>query len=73
MRLLIALMAVATVAAPVTTAAGTQDLGPPETLASEHDVVADAQVEAEFPVDFLGVLYEGDVEGGAVRFRRHGR
>ena len=47
--------------------------GPPETLASERAVTSNVPVESEFPIDFLGVLYEGDVEGGAVRFRHGGR
>ena len=47
--------------------------GPPETMASERAVTSNVPVESEFPIDFLGVLYEGDVEGGAVRFRHGGR
>ncbi|MDQ3094630.1 MAG: hypothetical protein M3Q82_01480, partial [Actinomycetota bacterium] len=44
-------------------------IGPPETLAAQRAVTSNVSVESEFPIDFLGVLYEGDVEGGAVRFR----
>ncbi|MEJ7562097.1 MAG: N-acetylmuramoyl-L-alanine amidase [Ilumatobacteraceae bacterium] len=47
--------------------------GPPETLASERAVTSNVPVESEFPIDFLGVLYEGDVEGGQLRFRHDGR
>lgn len=54
-------------------AAPDRAVGPPETLASARAVTSNKPVESEFPIDFLGVLHEGGVEGGAVRFRRDGR
>jgi hypothetical protein len=48
-------------------------VGPPETLAAQRQVVGLEVIESEFPIDFLGVMYEGQVEGGAVRFRSDGR
>ena len=43
----------------------------PKTLASQRPVVNDIQVESEFSIDFVGVFYDGNVEGGSIRFR-HG-
>ena len=74
MRLLTVLGVVATMAAPMPiTEAHAKPVGPPDTLAAEQEVSGDEQVVSEFPIDFLGVFYDGDVEGGAVRFRRDGR
>ncbi len=74
MRFLAGLVVVAAMTAPtMTTEAGDRPDGPPKTLASQHEVSGDEPVESDFPIDFLGVLYEGDVEGGAVRFRGDGR
>ncbi len=47
--------------------------GPPTTLAHEHRVAGDEIISSEFPIDFVGVLHEGESRGGAVRFRRDGR
>ena len=47
--------------------------GPPETLAAQRPVLADEAVESAFPIDFVGVYYDGEVTGGAVRFRHDGR
>ena len=50
MRLLTALGVVATMAAPIPiTEPHATPLGPPDTLASEHEVSGDAQVASEFP------------------------
>ena len=43
----------------------------PKTLATQRSIVDDEQVESEFSIDFVGVFYDGDVEGGSIRFR-HG-
>src|SRR5215213_8821050 len=65
---------VATMAAPVSaTEAQAKPVGPPDTMASERKVSRGERVRSEFPIDFLGVIYDGDVEGGAVRFRTNGR
>ena len=47
--------------------------GPPETLATQRPVSGDEAVESAFPIDFVGVYYDGEVTGGAVRFRHDGR
>lgn len=74
MRLLVGLVVVAAMAGSTTKIeARERPVGPPETLSSERPVSRDQSVESEFPIDFLGVLYEGDVEGGVVRFRHDGR
>src|SRR5829696_581798 len=52
---------------------GADPPGPPATLASEHHVADDEVVSAGFPIDFVGVVADGDLHGGAVRFRRDGR
>lgn len=74
-RLLTGLAVVVAISAPMTIAdAAVKPVEPPpRTLASQHAVSGDEQVVSEFPIDFLGVFYDGDVEGGAVRFRRDGR
>ena len=43
----------------------------PKTLATQRSIVNDEQVESEFSIDFVGVFYDGDMEGGSIRFR-HG-
>src|SRR5215212_2602407 len=43
----------------------------PRTLAAQRPIVNDEQLESEFSIDFVGVFYDGDVEGGSIRFR-HG-
>ena len=43
----------------------------PKTLAAQRPVVNDKQVESQFSIDFVGVFYDGNVEGGSIRFR-HG-
>jgi hypothetical protein len=50
-----------------------EPVGPPETLATQRQVAGLEVIESAFPIDFLGVLYEGQAEGGAVRFRNDGR
>ena len=47
--------------------------GPPATLASEHHVADDEIISSGFAIDFVGVLSDGELHGGAVRFRRDGR
>jgi hypothetical protein len=47
--------------------------GPPATLAREYRVADEGIVAADIPIDFVGVLSERDVHGGAIRFRRDGR
>ena len=65
---------VATMAAPTSaTDVQAKPVGPPDTMASERKVSRGERVVSEFPIDFLGVIYDGDVEGGAVRFRTGGR
>ena len=74
MRLLTVVGVVATMAAPMpATEVHAKPVGPPDTLASERKVSRGERVLSEFPIDFLGVIYDGDVEGGAVRFRTDGR
>ena len=74
MRLLTMLGVVAIMAAPIpVTEQRAKPIGPPETLSSEREVSGEGPMVSEFPVDFLGVFYDGEVEGGAVRFRRDGR
>ena len=43
----------------------------PTTSATQRSIGDDEQVESEFSIDFVGVFYDGDVEGGSIRFR-HG-
>ena len=44
----------------------------PKALATQRSIVDDEQVESEeFSIDFVGVFYDGDVEGASIRFR-HG-
>ena len=43
----------------------------PKTLATQRSIVNEEQVKSEFSIDFVGVFYDGDVEGGSIRFR-HG-
>jgi hypothetical protein len=47
--------------------------GPPATLATQHDVAEDEIISSRFAIDFVGVLSDGELHGGAVRFRRDGR
>lgn len=73
-RLLVALFLMTVVVAPVPTGhAHAQPRGAPQTLAKQHAVLNDEQVASDFPIDFIGVFYEGDAEGGTVRVRRDGR
>lgn len=43
----------------------------PKTLAAQSRIMNDEPVEPEFSIDFVGVFYDGLVEGGSIRFR-HG-
>ena len=47
--------------------------GPPATLASEHLVVDEEVISSDFPIDFVGVVSDRELHGGAVRFREDGR
>ena len=72
-RLLGALLVMAVVVAPVPSGhAHARPGSPPQTLAKQHAVVNDEQVTSGFPIEFIGVFYEGDAEGGTVRVRRDG-
>ncbi len=65
--------AVGLIVGPLQSAASAAPVGPPQTLAAERRVVSDQEVESSFPIDFLGVLYDGDARGATARFRRDGR
>jgi hypothetical protein len=74
MRFLTALMLiVVSVVSGTTVEARERPTGPPQTLASQRAVTRDEAVEPGFPIDFVGVLYDGDVTGGSVRLRHDGR
>ena len=47
--------------------------GPPETLASQRPVSGEEAIKSSFPIDFLGVFYDGDTTGDSVRFQHDGR
>jgi N-acetylmuramoyl-L-alanine amidase/Purple acid Phosphatase, N-terminal domain len=56
-----------------TTEVHAKPVGPPDTLAADRRVSRGEWVLSEFPIDFLAVMYDGDVHGGAVRLRTAGR
>jgi len=58
---------------PLQAAASAEPVGPPQTLAADRRVVPDQEVQSSFPIDFLGVFYDGDAHGATARFRRDGR
>ncbi len=67
------LVLVSTVKGAVVEAREARPAGPPQTLATQRPVSGDEAVESAFPIDFVGVYYDGEVTGGAVRFRHDGR
>lgn len=58
---------------PQQSSVSAEPVGPPRTLAADRRVIPDQVVESSFPIDFLGVFYDGNVHGATVRFRRDGR
>lgn len=58
---------------PQQSSASAAPAAPPQTLAAARRVVPDQTVESSFPIDFLGVLYNGDAHGATARFRSDGR
>lgn len=74
MRFLTCLMMIAvSVATGSVAQARERPAGPPETLASQRPVSGEEAIESSFPIDFLGVFYDGDTTGGSVRFQHDGR